>query len=777
MKRPLCLLALMITALIYLYLELFVSDDLYDHSDTGDGEFLQIEGFVDSKEYRVDYLGEISPVIYIIPCKKDDLGKNKYIQCYMSNEDYVEPAIGQLVRVAGIKKTFEPGRNPGEFDSRLYYSTLKIAYRITKAQIKGMGGEIDIFREGLYRIKYRLESVLDSCLSNEDSAVMKGVILGDKAFMDEDTKRLYKNAGIIHIMAVSGLHISILGMGLHKIFRKIRIPLIPASVLPIAFMYIYGQMCGMSASSVRAIVMFGIRLLAPVLGRTYDLLSALSLAEIMLLIEQPLYLYNSGFLFSFGAILGVTIVAPGIKLKFFSDVLVRMGLLPENEKSGTGSYKMKFADEKVTERELVCEHVLNAFRSGIGIALATLPVYSMYYYTYPIHSLFLNLIVIPIVGILMIIGIITMSFGAVLVFWGAGDIHLLGLPVRMILLFYRFLCSSTVITRRMTWYMGYSGRLRVLGYIVIISLFIIASYQNKRYCKLLIGAAIITLTFHIGPQLNISMIDVGQGDGIVISSGGRNVLIDGGSTSKKNVGKYQIIPFLKYKGIGSLDAIVLTHEDEDHLSGIMDILDDMEKGGIYVKELILPEVDEKCRGENYRGLEDRAEGLKIPVFYINTGERFRIGKTEFLCINPELNMKVEGANAYSTVLFMKYGNFTALLTGDCEQEGQDNIKRVIHNNPDIFNNIDLLKVAHHGSKYTTDTEFLEMIKPRIALISCGEDNRYGHPHSEVLERLADIGTIIYRTDLSGEIEVNVLDGGERLKISEFIKYEDARNRH
>jgi competence protein ComEC len=140
-------------------------------------------------------------------------------------------------------------------------------------------------------------------------------------------------------------------------------------------------------------------------------------------------------------------------------------------------------------------------------------------------------------------------------------------------------------------------------------------------------------------------------------------------------------------------------------------------------------------------------------------------------------MKVEGANAYSTVLFMKHGNFTALLTGDCEQEGQDNIKRVIHNNPDIFNNIDLLKVAHHGSKYTTDTEFLEMIKPRIALISCGEDNRYGHPHSEVLERLADIGTIIYRTDISGEIEVNVLDGGEKLKISEFIKYEDAGNRH
>lgn len=190
MKRPLCLIALIITALIYLYLELFVSDDLYDHSDAGDGNFLQIEGYVDRKEYRVDYLGEVSPVIYIIPCNRNNLGKNKYIQCYMSNEDYIEPAIGQLVKVAGRKKTFESGRNPGEFDSRLYYSTLKIAYRITKARIEGVGGNKDIFQEGLYRIKYRLESVLDRCLSNEDAAVMKGVILGDKAFMDEDTKRL-----------------------------------------------------------------------------------------------------------------------------------------------------------------------------------------------------------------------------------------------------------------------------------------------------------------------------------------------------------------------------------------------------------------------------------------------------------------------------------------------------------------------------------------------------------------------------------------------------------
>ena len=267
--------------------------------------------------------------------------------------------------------------------------------------------------------------------------------------------------------------------------------------------------------------------------------------------------------------------------------------------------------------------------------------------------------------------------------------------------------------------------------------------------------AVAVLTIHPGKELELGFLDIGQGDSIVVSCGGKHMLIDGGSTSKKNVGKYQIIPFLKYKGIGSLDAVVMTHEDEDHISGIFEILDDMEKGGIRVKQLILPEVAESSRGDNYHKLENRARELNIPITYINTGESFSLGKAGFTCLNPQLNMTTEGANAYSTVLLMRYGTITALFTGDMEEEGLENVNSVLRSNPQ---QLTLLKVAHHGSKYTTNEEFLELTRPKLSIISCGRDNSYGHPHQELLDRLKAFDSQIYRTDQSGEISVVIKNG-------------------
>jgi competence protein ComEC len=257
-----------------------------------------------------------------------------------------------------------------------------------------------------------------------------------------------------------------------------------------------------------------------------------------------------------------------------------------------------------------------------------------------------------------------------------------------------------------------------------------------------------------------------------VSVNHHHILIDGGSTSKNNVGRYQIIPFLKYKGIGKLDAVILTHEDKDHMSGILEVMDDMERGGISIGGLILPEVGESSRGENYHLLEKRASELGIAVSYINLGESFNLGNASFTCLNPELGMVTEEANAYSTVLYMKYGKFTALFTGDMEKEGLDHVKNVLKASQDsptdiCPGDITLLKVAHHGSRYTTDEEFLSLTHPSIALISCGRDNSYGHPHQELLRRLNQINAKLYRTDTSGEITVTYEDG--LATVEEYIQ--------
>ncbi|MCR5669443.1 MAG: DNA internalization-related competence protein ComEC/Rec2 [Butyrivibrio sp.] len=744
----------------------------------------RLTGRISAKELRKDPDGKYLPVLYITPLEKS----SGEVQVYLSDEYSEIPSIGEYVCVEGKRKFFEGPRNPGEFDSRLYYLTLKISYRITNGSVIKKGGRANSYRERLFLIKCTLEKALDLSLSPQDAGVMKAMLLGDKAFMDEEIKELYKSNGIYHAVAISGLHISLIGMGLYKLLRRLMlakhriwvnstlvINIVPAA-LAIFFMYSYGIMCGMGTSSFRAILMFALRLMAPLVKRTYDVLSALTLAEILMILDQPLLLYSSGFLFSFGAVIGITVVRPYI--------------LPLKYLERQNSYReMKFADDKEAFWDRAGRFIVEAVSSGAAVALVTLPVYGLFYYTYPIHSVFLNLFVIPVMGILLMLGFTAMSAGLFAGVFGPGFLGTgaaaLGLPVHLILSLFNFLCSSEAIKRSFTWYMGCSKPWQVAVYFLLVGMALIykrkilsevsgkeSAKYNGKYKDLLIygliASAVFILTFHIRPQLEINLMDVGQGDGILVSAGKQSILIDGGSTSKKNVGKYRIIPVLKYKGIGVLEAVVITHEDTDHVSGIFEIFDDMEKGGITVKRLILPEVAEGSRGDNYHKLENRAKELGIPTLYINAGESLALGNASFTCLNPELNMTAEGANEYSTVLLMKYRQFTALFTGDMEGEGLEQVKRKLRQEDDFAEKpLTLLKVAHHGSGYTTDEEFLDLTRPRLAIISCGVNNSYGHPHKELLERLEQVGAKVYRTDEGGCVSVRL--SGDSLKIDEYCK--------
>ncbi|WP_081816818.1 DNA internalization-related competence protein ComEC/Rec2 [Butyrivibrio sp. AE2005] len=747
MKRPLCPVALVITAIVFIYLRISFTNYLYELPDRQDGETGLVTGVVARKEARPDQSGESLYVIYVVP-QNISIGKMKYIMCSLKEGDVYVPSVGEHVKIRGKFTSFKKVRNPGGFDSRLYYATLKIAFKLYNAEITETDGREDVLRERLYDLKMLLEKNLDRnpVLSDDDSAVLKAMILGDKAFMDDDIKDMYKNSGIMHILAVSGLHISIIGMGLYKALRKCKIKPVFYTVIPIAVMYLYGEMCGVGSSSFRAICMFTIRLLAPFLGRTYDILSGLAIAEILLVLDCPLYLYNSGFLFSFCAVIGVTVVRPALEKLF--------------EKRESGKLKFSGDDDNVFHKmnQAICSGLI----LGFSIMISTLPIYMSYYFTYPLFSLISNMIIIPLVSVLMVMGIFCLFTAGV-----PGTVP--GIIAHLILLFYKGVCGVQINFPGNTLYIGHAGEIKITCYCMIAGLALfftkgrirnihISSNMEKNIRRALIAIAVAVLIYSPKPELMISTLYVGQGDGIVIEDGSERILIDGGSTSEKKVGRYSIIPYLKYRAIGSLDAAIVTHEDNDHISGLFEIMDDMEKGGIRIKRLILPDVSEKSRGDNYRELEKRAAGLGIPVSYISTGEEITVGKSKFLCINPDKGMTTDGANAYSTVLLMSRGEFKALFTGDVEEEGQENIKETIRNNPQIFKNVTLLKVAHHGSKYTTDAEFLELINPKIAVISCGENNTYGHPHKETLERLENIGAEVYRTDESGAVIINVRDG-------------------
>ena len=764
MKRPLFVLAIVITAVVYLYLELFLSDHLMDYSDSLDGNTIEVIGIVTEKQFKVNSYGGITPVVYITPINAS-IGKNKYILLYMASENYREPFVGETIKVKGKVNAFSKARNPGEFDQSLYYATLKTAYGIKNAEITARNGKVNYLHEGLYRIRAVLESILDNCLEYRDASIMKAILLGDKAFMDEESKQLYKNNGIIHILAVSGLHISLLGMGIFEILRKMKLRIAPACVIAIVFMYLYGQMCGMSSSSFRAVIMFSMRMMAPLVKRTYDMLSALAVAGLMLLIDQPLLLYNSGFLFSFGAILGIALVKPSLK---------PMIKLKNDE-------HMKFSDDPKQKwwEKILC-NTLESIKVSFSVFMVTLPVYMNFYYTYPIYSMFLNLLVLPLMAPLMVLGIICLLLGGFLPIAGIGA----GFLVHIILNTFELLCNITWAVPGKTWYMGHALKWETWLYMGALVFFVFAKdividqgnsfkTSEKVFIKTdiaryaLMALALLLLLINPCPRLRITMIDVDQGDGILIQSKERSILIDGGSTGKKNVGKFSIIPYLKYQGIGTIDAAIITHEDQDHISGVLEIMDDMEMGGIRIKKLVLPDVAEAVRGDNYKKLEQRAKDLKIGIKYISCGQKISFNGIELTCLNPEQGMTTSGANAYSTVLYMKYEAFTALFTGDVEEEGQRHILSDIKAYPEVFQNLTMLKVAHHGSMYTTDEEFLNLLRPKLSVISCGHNNSYGHPHRELIERLESIDSQIYRTDECGAIEITV--DRNKLRVKGYLE--------
>ncbi|MCI8407673.1 MAG: MBL fold metallo-hydrolase [Lachnospiraceae bacterium] len=261
--------------------------------------------------------------------------------------------------------------------------------------------------------------------------------------------------------------------------------------------------------------------------------------------------------------------------------------------------------------------------------------------------------------------------------------------------------------------------------------------------------------------LTVTMLDVGQGDGILIENvTGKTFFIDGGSTSIKQLGKYRISPCLKSKGISTIDYACVTHMDEDHISGLVELMENCDTtGNTKINHLVLP--DTSLRDEPYQNMVALAASKNIPVIYLKKGDKLRDGDLKFTCLHPYPEFATDNRNNYSTVLWMQYKNMDMLFTGDVSDEGEEII--IDNGLPEC----EVLKAAHHGSKYTNSEKLLEQVLPKYAIISAGEDNRYGHPHSEALERLEAVGAKIFCTINCGAIELQT--DGKKFRVSSFKK--------
>ncbi len=758
MRRPVCLIGLAFIVLIrlYLYLHPLPAAELEDANKCG----VILTGQVDKKEYRISnnqeilvfYLKEVQVVQpQTIP------SEIKNVICYAV--DGQEPKMGSYVRVQGKLYAFDGATNPGEFDARRYYQILDIQARIQNTVIVEETASYDRFREGLYRLRTYLSALLDVCFEEKDASIMKAVLLGEKGGLDEETKELYQLSGIIHILSISGLHISIIGMGLFKILHKVRCNKVINVILSIALMYCYGIMTGMSISAYRAIMMFGIHIAAGLFGRTYDMLTAMTIAAISVLLRQPLYLYHSGFLFSFGAILAIGLFIPVVEENFSGQSRTKADLRFCDHKSAPGGRKPADCVQGIISR------TRRLISPSLAVSIVTLPVYLCFYYEYPLYSLFLNVLLLPGMGLILSDGIFSLLTAMYYLPLGSYA----AMPAHFLLAFYEFCCSIVLRLPKSRNILGRPENWQIAVYILILCIAVRYSHKWSRlmfWQWILLALLCITMRYRSG--LQITFLDVGQGDCIYLAGEkGDRYLIDGGSSSKSDVGTYQILPFLKEEGADTLDAVFVTHMDIDHYNGLQMLVEEMVQNGVVIENLILPAIGAESRGEAYAELEALALRQGISVHYIHRGETLCRGNIKFTCLHPEKGAEQE-SNEASVVLYLEYGAFSALFTGDLEGSGEEAVRQQLKSLMTEESGITVLKVAHHGSRNSTKEAFLETASPKLAIISAGKNNRYGHPHEELLDRLERTGCHIYQTKVGGAVTIRVTQSGRRVRVKTFL---------
>lgn len=817
--------------------------------------------------------------------------ENRSVICYLSEEvsSLQSLKIGYQVIIKGKVRRFEAASNDGQFDVRKYYTGMGISYSMTNCAYEVMMKKPWPVRQGLFVIRKKLAHSLDALLSEEDSGVLKAMLLGDKSGMTEEIKGLYQRTGIAHIVAVSGLHISLWGMAICRLLKRLHIPLALANFISFLFVVLYGMMTGSQASAIRSVIMFSLYLLAPVVNRTYDMLTAMMLSAAALLMFRPAYVFYSGFLLSFGAVSGISLFMPWLTELYSPSANIDDIILKEKNNM-----------QKISDQ--IIRFIRVSIMTSLCVSLFSLPIQLCFFYTFSVYSVFLNLLIAPFVSALMILGMVGAVLGSFLPTLACIPLQIchiiLALYEKLCLFFDRLPLAHPVIAKPEMWkIVVYYAVLGIL-YLVIMRVVISPSESRqrislrdnmqkqksprlmlplqmrlgadisrqvnwrrksllsvirrrgkilykemykvvhkvvykvvhkithkimhmvmhdwdeknkKKLCQIfaivVLLADVIFLCIHPRAGTTLTMLDVGQGDCFVIEEkSGFTAIIDGGSSSVSEVGRYRIDPFLRSHGISTVDFVFLSHADIDHTNGILELLENQKSNRIKIRYLVLTDLEKE--NEKFDEIMLACKNAGTRVLYFSQGNHIEIHQLKLTCIHPgDKDTKLAGLdeNDHSMVLYMEYKyqnkNHTALFMGDLgsahEKEVMESllavdkkqgdkesggIGKMQSNNENKYEDndenenenrkkdevkgedkdenkrsgkIDILKIGHHGSKYSSTEEFLQLVDPYVCLISAGRKNRYGHPHMETLERIDETDGTVFRTDLMGQVVVDL----------------------
>ncbi len=640
------------------------------------------------------------------------------------DDTFKKLALGNTIVVGGMLQPFDAARNPGNFDAREYYRIKGIFASVWADSVEVVDESVFFVREGLRTIRLKAVTFIYQLAEPETAAFLVAIMFGESQGIDEVQEEIYQKVGLGHIFAISGLHISILSLFVYQFIRKCSGSYVMAGIGGGIFLILYVVMTGGATSAIRAAIMFGVRIGGDVTGRVYNLRTAVSLACIFILGGNERLLYDSGFLLSFSAILGIAFVAPSM--------------------------------DNLTSSKFWNKMISNLMTSW-GIQLALLPVLLFYFYESSPYSILLNLIVIPSMTILLTLGIAGLILGII---WT---------PIGELIFFFCDLILN-VIDQISQWALSLpfsrliSGRPLIICIIIYYILLVIIIFLQEKNKKVWIASLLLPLLCFVRggtSELEISMLDVGQGECIYIRGPkGNHYLIDGGSTDIKEVGRYRIEPFLKSEGVSRIDYVFLSHGDGDHVNGIIEVMERKDRG-VEIGTIVL--CDRNYHDEFFLHIVKLAKEQGIEVLEMKAEDMLMEGELKIECLGPNEEYSGEIGNDSSLILGIEYEEFGMLCTGDIESKGETALINTLEEEPRSF---DVLKVSHHGSQTSSTEELLKLVESRIAIISAGIDNSYGHPHEEVISRLETYGNYVYQTNENGRIQIRYDEG--KIEINKFF---------
>ncbi len=669
--------------------------------------------------------------------------------------------LGSTVTVQGSFKEYAQAANPGEFDSREYYQSMHIGGRLTEVRLLEDGKDYSAVKELLYRLRSYWQERLRHIFPSKEAQIMGAMLLGNKEALDSEVKDLYKRNGIIHILSISGLHITVIGMGIYRLLRRIGLPALASAVSGGIILILYGMMTGMSISAYRAIGMYLLHMLAIVCGRSFDLLTALGVIAAVMSVRTPEYLQHAGFLLSFASVLGIGVLYPALFI--------------EKERKPGLRYRSRWRQAALSAGGRLLKELKRSIMAGLAITVTTLPVQLWFYYEIPVYAPLLNLLVLPFMSILLVFGLSAMLIP------GLG---VLGMMDCVILTCFEKLCGMFGELPLHTWN---PGRPKLWQIAVYYCLWLGAVWIAKAGAKkaggqetkdggksrgrgsakrsilqwMMLAVAVVVLAARPSPESKVTFLDVGQGDCVCVqTSSGEVYLFDCGSSSRKEVGRHVLLPFLKYNGIKEIDGVFVSHGDKDHISGVEELLVFAEEEGIHIKRLLLPDIGSAWEDNQFAGLLPAA-GQATKICYIKAGDCREDEGAFIRCLHPPQGYIGEG-NAASECFYLELWNsgdkknkLSLLLTGDVEKEGELMLTEELKKYG--IGEITLLKVAHHGSRNATSKNFLRQVNATVSVISCGRDNGYGHPHEELMERLCSRSYVL-QTSREGAVTVTLRKG-------------------